>query len=160
MEEKEHTYIWLSENGLKTITDIPYTTKFKGINWTSDINKELPIKMPIEGTFGSEPATTLGKEFLKRVLQYPDRTCMQSINSNLSDMNNSVRLLTYTWKNYFEMAMAFAKALVSLGVPERSTVLIQGDNTPEHMAAMMGTILANCVFSDIYPTNSAEMCLY
>jgi hypothetical protein len=24
----------------------------------------------------------------------------------------------------------------------------------------MGTILANCVFSDIYPTNSPEVCLY
>lgn len=56
--------------------------------------------------------------------------------------------------------MAFAKALVSLGLPERSTVLIQGENSPEHMAAIMGTILANCVFCDIYPTNSADICKF
>lgn len=69
-------------------------------------------------------------------------------------------VLQYTWQTYYEMAMHFAKALVGLGIEERSVVLIQGMNTPEHMACIMGTILSNCVFSDIYPTNSAKVCLY
>ena len=75
-----------------------------------------------------------------------------------SGQNESVQILQYSWKHYFEMAMAFAKALVSLGVAPRSTVLIQGENTPEHFACMMGTILANCIVADIYLTNSAEVC--
>jgi long-subunit acyl-CoA synthetase (AMP-forming) len=56
--------------------------------------------------------------------------------------------------------MGFAKALVSLGIPERSTVLIQGENTPEHMACIMGTILANCIVSEIYVTNSPDVCAF
>lgn len=67
-KEATKTFIWISEDGLKTITDIPYTTKFKGITWTSDINQELPIKMPSEGVYGSEPPTTISEAFLKRVL--------------------------------------------------------------------------------------------
>lgn len=58
------------------------------------------------------------------------------------------------------MAMHFARALVGVGVQERSVVLIQGANTPEHVACIMGTTLANCVFTDIYPTNSPKVCLY
>ena len=56
--------------------------------------------------------------------------------------------------------MHFARALVGVGVQERSVVLIQGANTPEHVACIMGTTLANCVFTDIYPTNSPKVCLY
>jgi len=47
-----------------------------------------------------------------------------------------------------------------MGIPERSVCLVQGMNTPEHMSCIMGTVLANCVFSDIYPTNSSDVCLY
>ena len=57
------------------------------------------------------------------------------------------------------MSMHFAKALAVLGVAERSCVMIQGMNSPEHLASMMGAILANCIFCDVYMTNSAEVCL-
>jgi len=56
--------------------------------------------------------------------------------------------------------MAFAKALHVMGVGERSVVLIQGVNTPEHFAAMAGTALANCIITDIYPTNSQDICIH
>ena len=56
--------------------------------------------------------------------------------------------------------MHFARALVGMGIDERSVVLIQGVNTPEHVACIMGTILANCVFSSIYPDNSPDVCLH
>ena len=57
------------------------------------------------------------------------------------------------------MSMHFAKALVVLGVAERSCITIQGMNSPEHLASIMGSLLANCIFTDIYMTNSAELCL-
>ena len=56
--------------------------------------------------------------------------------------------------------MSFAKALHIAGIKDRSVVLIQGVNTPEHLAAMAGTILSNCIFTDIYPTNSPDLCIY
>ena len=57
------------------------------------------------------------------------------------------------------MSMHFAKALVYLGVAERSCITIQGMNSPEHLTSIMGSVLANCIFSDIYMTNSPEICL-
>jgi long-subunit acyl-CoA synthetase (AMP-forming) len=56
--------------------------------------------------------------------------------------------------------MAFAKTLHALNVPERSVVLIQGTNSPEHFAVMAGTVLANCIYTDIYATNSQDVCMH
>ena len=56
--------------------------------------------------------------------------------------------------------MAFAKGLIALGVPARSIVLLQGYNSPEHFAALIGSTLANCISCDIYLTNSPEICLF
>ena len=78
----------------------------------------------------------------------------------LRNKPSAYQVYKYTWLNYLELSMHFARALVALGVEERSVVLIQGANTPEHMVCIMGTILANCVFSDIYPTNMPDVCLY
>jgi len=58
------------------------------------------------------------------------------------------------------MAMAFAKALIAMNIPERSTVIIQGKNSPEHLACLMGTILANCVATEIYPNNSHDTSIW
>ena len=57
------------------------------------------------------------------------------------------------------MSMHFAKALAYLGIPERACVMIQGKNSPEHLAAIMGSILSNCIFTDIYMTNNPEQIL-
>ena len=57
------------------------------------------------------------------------------------------------------MSMSFAKALAYLNISERSIVTIQGVNSPEHLASVMGTVLGNCIFTDIYLTNSPELCL-
>lgn len=56
-------------------------------------------------------------------------------------------------------SLAFAKAIVALDIPERSCVTISGHNTPEHFMAILGTVNANCIFSDLYLTNSADACL-
>ena len=57
------------------------------------------------------------------------------------------------------MSMHFAKALIHLGVKERSCLMLQGMNTPEHLASIMGAVLANCIFTDTYMTNSPSACL-
>ena len=32
-------------------------------------------------------------------------------------------------------------------------------NSPEHIASIMGTVLSNCIFTDIYMTNRPAVCL-
>ena len=34
-----------------------------------------------------------------------------------------------------------------------------GINSPEHFMAIMGTVMNNCIFSELYRTNSASACL-
>ena len=34
----------MSQDGLKSISQIYYTEKFKNIQWTSEIDRELPLK--------------------------------------------------------------------------------------------------------------------
>ena len=58
------------------------------------------------------------------------------------------------------MALAFAKALHVLGIQERSVVLIQGNNSPEHLASIAGAVLSDCIYTDIYPTNSPALSMY
>lgn len=33
-----------------------------------------------------------------------------------------------------------------------------GHNSPEHFMSLMGTILSNCVFTEVYITNGPEAC--
>jgi hypothetical protein len=37
---------------------------------------------------------------------------------------------------------------------------MQGANTPEHFTAIAGSLLANCIYTDIYPTNSQDVSIY
>ena len=78
---------------------------------------------------------------------------------NQSKMLETTTMLQYTWSNFFQQTIAFAKSLIALGIPARSCITIQGINTPEHFIAVMGVISANCIFSDQYVTNSPAACL-
>jgi len=42
--QQQQCPVVISQDGLKTMSKIYYTNKFKGIQWTGDINQELPIK--------------------------------------------------------------------------------------------------------------------
>ena len=57
-------------------------------------------------------------------------------------------MVKYTWSDFFLQSIAFSKALVACNIPARSCITIQGFNTPEHFIAIMGTICADCIFSD------------
>jgi len=50
--------VYLSEDGMKVIANTDYHTRFKDVLWTSDVHKELPIKLLKYG-FGSELPLTL-----------------------------------------------------------------------------------------------------
>ena len=47
-----------------------------------------------------------------------------------------------------------------MGVDERSSVAIMGFNSPEWLFAYMGCVMANCVATGVYTTNTADACLY
>ena len=76
--ENSHN-ILISEDAIKNLTGIAYTTKFKGIQWTGNPTAELPIKMPQGVGFGSEPPITLPQAFFQQKARFGDQVCMQMI---------------------------------------------------------------------------------
>lgn len=66
----------------------------------------------------------------------------------------------WTWQQYYEEALAFAKSLVHLKVTERSAVCIMGFNSPEWVFSFIGGIMANCIGTGIYITNAEEAVFY
>ena len=82
MVDLDSHYIQISENGLKTATQekIFLTSKFKSIQWTSDPNVEVPIKMPRAGTGpGTETPLTLSQAFISQYEANADKLCMQFV---------------------------------------------------------------------------------
>ncbi len=44
-EAEEEKSLFMTEEGIKRAAKIDYTSKFKDINWTTEIERELPIRM-------------------------------------------------------------------------------------------------------------------
>ena len=68
--------------------------------------------------------------------------------------------LCWTWNQYYQNAMKFAKACCKIGAKERSAVAIMGVNSPEWVISYIGSIFNNQVNTGIYITNQADACLY
>ncbi|HEV2765834.1 MAG TPA: AMP-binding protein, partial [Pyrinomonadaceae bacterium] len=65
-----------------------------------------------------------------------------------------------SWARFDEDAHAFAAALVARGLTRGTAVCILMSNVPEWPVADIGTIAAGGVGVGLYPTGSAEQCLY
>lgn len=66
----------------------------------------------------------------------------------------------YTFTDYYQNAVAFAKAAIHVGLKPKDAVGIIGFNSPEYHFTLHGTWLANGITSGIYTTNSEEACKF
>ena len=123
----------------------------KGVNWTCDINDELPIKLK-RNEPGSEPPLTLCTAFLNAVKFGRDRPSMY--------VERGGKYICWTWQDYYRDAMKFSKALAKLNVTTRSAVGIMGFNSPEWAISFVGAINYEAVVTGIYTTNAPDACLY
>ena len=125
--------------------------KGKGVWWTDDINTLLPIKLRETG-HGSEQPITIINQMRKQVDKF-------GANNALNVMKDDVHL-KWTWNEYFQNCVNFAKSMGAIGINERSGVAIMGFNGPEWLFTFMGAIAYNCVATGIYTTNSPDACHY
>ena len=51
--------------------------------------------------------------------------------------------LSWTWRQYYSDAFAFAKSLNALGLDDKKAVNIMGFNSPEWAIALFGSVLNN-----------------
>lgn len=67
---------------------------------------------------------------------------------------------TLTYRQYYEQAERFAKALIALKVTEYSAVNIIGFNSVEWAVAFHGSILGHYLPIGMYTTNGPQTCEY
>ena len=124
----------------------------KNINWTTDINHELPIKMGSQGLSKNLMPETISTVFCRAAYLRGDNPAMRVMRDN--------KELVWTWKDYYDQAMAFAKSLEKIGVEQRKVVNIMGFNSPEWAISYYGSILHNSCVSGVYTTNGPDACRY
>lgn len=66
----------------------------------------------------------------------------------------------WTWKQFYDDSVSFAKSLNQIGVDPRKAINICGFNSAEWAIAFFGGVIHNNVVSGVYTTNGAEACLY
>ena len=143
------TSVWMSKDGFSNLIG---TKDGKNLYWTTDVNVELPIKMPASGTGAEIKPETLPSKFRSVVAQRGDAGAVF--------VQRNKKVFTWSWRQYWNDSFAFAKSLRALGVEERKSINIFGYNSPEWAISFWGALLHNNVVSGVYITNGPEACHY
>lgn len=120
--------------------------------WTTDYRTELPIRIKKSGP-GSEKPYTFNQMWQQAVTKFGD--C-----SSLNFEESPNKWVTWTYKHFYNECQTFAKALISLGIQNYTTVNIIGFNSPEWAVAFSGSMFGNYVPVGIYTTNGPDACEY
>ena len=123
----------------------------KYMHWITDIHDELPIFMG-KADSSAYPPQTYTDVFEEAVRTHGDRLALRYKVDN--------QWVTWTYKEYFRDAKAFAASLIALGLAPKSTVNIIGYNSPQWVIGFSGALLANCIPIGVYATNNIEACEY
>ena len=68
--------------------------------------------------------------------------------------------VSWTWQQFYNESINFAKAVISMKIPPFKTVNILASNCPEWLISFMGGIYACVVPVGVYITNNSETCTY
>ena len=74
--------------------------------------------------------------------------------------NEHIIQFSYTYSQYYDNCLNFAKSLVAFKFPEHTAINIIGFNAPEWSFAFYGSLFARCLPVGIYTTNSQQACQY
>lgn len=108
--------------------------------------------MPLTGMAADLKPETVPAVFLRQAKERNSAPAMRVMRNN--------KEYVWTWKQFRDDAMAFAKSLHHIGIDERSVVNVMGFNSPEWAIAYFGSILRNSPCSGVYATNGPDACLY
>ncbi|EGR28339.1 hypothetical protein IMG5_177990 [Ichthyophthirius multifiliis] len=149
---QDDEYFYCSPEGLQRIGQVyDKNDPQKNINWTTDYTLEMPIRMKKKGP-GSEIPQTLIEIFENTLKQIPEKPALS--------VKKDGKWKTLTFKQYYEAAKTFGKALISLKVSPYKSVNILGYNSPEWVISFYGSIFGFYLPVGVYTTNQAEACQY
>ncbi|TMW57044.1 hypothetical protein Poli38472_002969 [Pythium oligandrum] len=117
--------------------------------WEAD--KIADIVVQSDGIAARKPAT---------VMEIFRKTVDRRGSGRALSFKKDGKWVAYTWKQYYQNCIHFAKSLISLGVQPHDCVNIIGHNSPEWFFTNNGTIAAGAVIAGIYTTNGPEACHY
>lgn len=118
---------------------------------TCDPLNNVEIRVGASGP-ASAPPTTVNAILAKTVADSGDKVCMK--------VKRGGDWVTWTWTEYLAEATKVAKALMALGVEERSAVAIVGFNSPEWVFSWIGAVMCGCLGTGIYATNGPDGVAY
>ena len=111
----------------------------------------MPIIMKKEGA-GAEGPTTLIEEFHKVIK-------IKGQNKALVVKRNK-KWVSWNYIQFYEEGRAFARALISLGIEQKTSVNIIGFNAPEWMIGFWGSLFGGYLPVGVYTTNNEGTCLH
>ena len=123
----------------------------KGVTWVTDPTHLLEPKVAESGPASYTPVTII--EVFKDTLQ-------KHGHRNALYVERNHKWITWTWSEYYNDCMKFAKYLHYLQVDIHKIVNIIGFNSPEWFIANCGAILAGSIAAGIYSTNKDDACFY
>ena len=117
--ESEDRVVVMSSAGF---SDLVRPDNGRNFHWTTDKNVELPTKIRASGV-GSERPRTLPEAFYETMNAHANYPALF--------VERGGKVLQWTWGEYWQESMNFAKAMAKYNVNERAGVSIMGFNAPE-----------------------------
>jgi len=129
---------------------------------TSDASDVVDIRVGLDGEGSNAEPTTVMKVFQDTVAKFGDRDALHVKRSRIEDgqVVYDDAWTKWTFKEYYNDVIRFAKALTHYGFQQHKCINIIGFNSPEWVIANMGAIAAGGIAAGIYTTNNAEACHY
>lgn len=88
------------------------------------------------------------------------QTALKQTHKTALQIQRNKKTLKWSWLEFYNDSIKFAKSMHSLGIQNRKSVNIMGFNSPEWMIACMGGIAYDSAVTGVYITNQADAVLY
>uniref|UniRef100_A0A7S2UWN0 AMP-dependent synthetase/ligase domain-containing protein n=1 Tax=Fibrocapsa japonica TaxID=94617 RepID=A0A7S2UWN0_9STRA len=130
-----------------------------GKTWTTDPKAELQPNLAETGLAANAPMV-LFDFFRQSVKDFGDQPALFFKNISPGGDAASTPFSSYTWNEYYNQCITFAKALISLDFKPHTVSNIMGFNSKEWFISQFGTMAAGGIAAGIYPSNSPDQCQY
>ena len=98
----------------------------------------------------NDPPITLHQQFLQNLETHANHKAMA--------VKRGGKWVHWTYTEYYNESMNFARAMVAIGIPKRRATNIIGFNSPEWVIAFVGATFADCVPVGVYTTSGVDAC--
>jgi long-chain-fatty-acid--CoA ligase ACSBG len=115
-------------------------------------------KQPTHNLINQMETVNFLDKFEQISIKYPKYPALKYKDNESGVKSNIWKTISY--KKYYDICIKFSNIIKGLHIPERSSICMMGNNSPEYMISHLGSIMANCISVGIYTSNQKNMCEY